>query len=883
MATTYVTVDQGFDEAYYLAAKAAQMTASTGQTWTVSAVQNALSAAGLTAEEHYSLYGYAEGLSPNAYYNDDYYAASKAAELNAESYEGRTNWTADEFRVLWQQSSGSSNLYTHYMTYGSTEDGVNPSSGFDDDSYYAAKAAHDGTTVAEAKAAIQDAGLNAVSHYLLYGQYENLSYTPSSVPAGTTQTLTISQDTFTGADFSAPLVTNSAGHLQETLQTVDSLNGSGTTAVLNASLQNDGTTPPTPTMTNVATVNLTSYAENSSLDASLITGTTTWGDINSAKSLVINNIQQLPSSFVMQNVTSAGFSASIVNGAMTGTADAVGLTLNGVTNAGGTSIFTIANATAGGTAVIETLNINTTGAASALQDIVLPGDTSATTGLHTINITGDQNLSVTNALGASITTVNAADFTGNLTLNLSNSAHDLTVTGGHGADTLNLATAANVTVSGGDGNDAFSLGTHLDGGDVIDGGSGVNTLSANIGSQAITGLHIANIQTLDLVGATTSGTIDLSGVTGITTLHMGSQGSSAAIDTVTHAGSDLTTIDFTSASATGAAQTFSGLSFGNSYSGTSDTLAVNINNGGTALAGANLFTVGALTLNGAEHVGITVADGGATLSGGISGTTLSDLTLTASGSLTTTGITGGTLTANSITSVNATGITGNADLGTITGLLDGATITLGNGGSNVAVTTNAFNTASDFVHVTGGTGADTLSAAGWAGNSILSGGAGADTLTGGTGTSSITGGTGNDTLTAGAGTNTFSFAEGDTSIGSTTTPGHDTITNYGTGTNIIHDSTDVLSAMATTTGGLTINGNGLVTGGAADVSEFVTHASASSTAGAAAVYDDGTHSYIFISDGSAGLTDGDLLIQLTGVNTLGTGLTISGHDITAVA
>jgi hypothetical protein len=56
--------------------------------------------------------------------------------------------------------------------------------------------------------------------------------------------------------------------------------------------------------------------------------------------------------------------------------------------------------------------------------------------------------------------------------------------------------------------------------------------------------------------------------------------------------------------------------------------------------------------------------------------------------------------------------------------------------------------------------------------------------------------------------------------------------------------------------------------------------STTTTAGSALVYDDGTDSHLFISDGVAGVGANDVLITLEGVTGLAHGFTIFSGDIT---
>lgn len=185
-----MATDSWFDASYYLAAKAAALNSASGGTaWTTSSVEAAIRDCGLTPEEHYNLYGWGEGLSPNAYYNENEYLASKVAALNSAQYLGRTDWTVDDFRAMW-----TGNPFQHYLQYGAFEANVNPSSIFNDDDYYAAKAtAMNGAggggggmhwNAAAVEHAFQQSGLCPIAHYMAYGQGEGF-YTPGGSTATT--------------------------------------------------------------------------------------------------------------------------------------------------------------------------------------------------------------------------------------------------------------------------------------------------------------------------------------------------------------------------------------------------------------------------------------------------------------------------------------------------------------------------------------------------------------------------------------------------------------------------------------------------------------------------------------------------------------------------
>ena len=209
---------------------------------------------------------------------------------------------------------------------------------------------------------------------------------------------------------------------------------------------------------------------------------------------------------------------------------------------------------------------------------------------------------------------------------------------------------------------------------------------------------------------------------------------------------------------------------------------------------------------------------------------------------------------------NITGLKGNIDAHGINGA--------------ISVTAAA---GTDFdVSITGGNGAD-----------LLTGGAGDDLIIGGDGADQLNGGIGADRLTGGSGNDTFLFAAG--ASGLPTTTGFDTIVDWFNGADTIDFGTTALTIDTGT--GLAPGANpepssGLYrVGNYADLAAFLADLAKSTTtvAGSTLTYDDGTHSYLFVSDGLAGLGVNDVLIQLNAVTGLSVGATIVGGDITAFA
>lgn len=172
-------------------------------------------------------------------------------------------------------------------------------------------------------------------------------------------------------------------------------------------------------------------------------------------------------------------------------ATSASLTLNGVkTNTTKDVAVTGAKVTA--------LNIATTGAASTV------GNLNVDAKMVTVNITGDKDLTITDAVEEAVEVVNAAAFTGKLSVKTANQATtpdataaggtvdliDITVLGGSGNDTINVASNASdneISVNGGAGDDkvviaatgtaTLTVATSTNAGDSIVGGEGSDTLS----------------------------------------------------------------------------------------------------------------------------------------------------------------------------------------------------------------------------------------------------------------------------------------------------------------------------------------------------------------------------------------------------------------------
>ena len=169
-----------FEEDYYLEQKLAQLQA-TDKSWAskdVDDVKSAFTAAGLTAYEHFVAYGNAEWVSPNSAFDVNYYLASKAVQCNNIAADGKTDWTIQD--VVDALEAAGLSAWEHYTLYGAAE-GVDPSADFSTDQYFQDKLVQlnkedgGGWTLDAVKAAFVESGLNPLAHSVEYGEAEGLA------------------------------------------------------------------------------------------------------------------------------------------------------------------------------------------------------------------------------------------------------------------------------------------------------------------------------------------------------------------------------------------------------------------------------------------------------------------------------------------------------------------------------------------------------------------------------------------------------------------------------------------------------------------------------------------------------------------------------------
>lgn len=510
----------GFDESFYLDGKLTALKA-TYQEWTTKTTADlkaTLQSMGFTPEQHYQKFGYAEGLNPNKYFNSDQYVLFKAKSMFAANLFISIDAAKAAFLKAWP-----TNPYDHYLKYGGTE-GIDPSNLFDSSAYLTSKLAdlkadnatlYSSWTTADVAKAIANAGMTPLGHYLQYGKTEGVDPTPVPLneaisdediaTPGASAVLTVNQDTVVGAKIDGPIFTSTMTGAQiQTLTTVDKITGtSAVTDVLNATL--NGTEASTkPTINGIETVNLTAILPIASVfDAENSAGIKLIGSVDSSANLTIRNLAAGTNAQVISTAGSVSTLFQYANSVVSGTTDSVTLYANNI-GRGDVALVNqrvnLRGETAGG---FETLNVVSTGAASRLLDLgsdptvgIGVSSTAVGNALRTVNVTGDANFRVDNAL-LNVTKVDATGFTGNLRVSL-DAAKDVTVIGGKGADRFNFAGGLTNTdsVDGGDGRDTIVVTTNTA---IADGNkiSNVEILHNQAGAATI--YNLAKVASLDAV------------------------------------------------------------------------------------------------------------------------------------------------------------------------------------------------------------------------------------------------------------------------------------------------------------------------------------------------------------------------------------------------
>lgn len=804
------------------------------------------------------------------------YGASEA--LNGASSRSPAPWFDVQYYLsanpdLLTSGLTGAQLFEHFVTYGINEGRV-PSANaaqMTDASLLAyAKGNADLATafgVAADATSLTDAQRDGLAnHFYEYGYKEGRAdapFTPDTNP-GQTFTLTTGVDSISSAgatlnNGATTVTAPGAGNdtlnavVATTLQVSDSIDlagGTNTANLINAANQNVDLTT-VPYLRNVQVLNYTDVeaANANAVDAVVLPQLTTFNVNGSLAGVTLNNATSTIGTFGISNIATkdaGNLTVNYVAGQNTGTADAATLNLSSVAaqaGAGAGDFATIAFAGAAANQGVETLNVVATG--TNRVDAITSADNAAST-LTALNISGTGSLRIDNALdfagtGAITGTVDASKNSGGVT--------------------VTLGAGENVKFVGGSGNDRVNAVATLTSGDVLDGGTGTNTISQDaIASVALANYtNVTNFQTLAITGQAT-GTLDTSLVpASITTFAMeggvaaGFTGASKLVsgDTVTFNSIDNTVTDATFALATA--------------TGTADALNLKV----TKQDADKAFTK--LTATGFETINLDVRTGTNATVNTLTLTQLIDADLT---TLTITGdeqitLGGAAWSTGNLTTLNASGVNKAV---TVTGDVQfnnsGASLSTGAGTDAItfSVATNAtlavnageqtVNTLGDTLNLTGAqTGnttvdlsstTDQITKVNGANNAPVQvgfenvsaaavTGAGTLTLTGSAGTNVITAstaGTGKTTITGGDGVDFISVANGaaanasvDTIVVSATTAANaDIITGFSGGA-----GADVFKYTGTL-----VNGTGTAADGIA-ASEVLVQAAGGDATGAATI------------------------------------------------
>jgi hypothetical protein len=497
--------------------------------------------------------------------------------------------------------------------------------------------------------------------------------------------------------------------------------------------------------------------------------------------------------------------------------------------------------------------------------------------LTTVNYSGAGTTTFFGTNPTTIATLNASSATGGLTFDLSASTGaNQTITGGSGGDTLTVDLQRNITLDAGAGSDvvaltnavAANLSSTLGSADSIKGGDGTDVLSllaagaaALAGDTAADRAVISGFERLRVSDDLNGNTFDISAF-GLNYLQVGADITTAAA--TVNGFTSGATVEFRAANATAATQFVLNVGItGATGAGTpNDTLNLVLN--------ADLINQGTAGAIDTESVQIEV---------GVSG--INKLNVSTADRDNTNGATtrddGYTLTLTNDNNVDTITVTGDRELSFTSTTSTAALATINASGSSGDLIVNlTANGLTQGVSVTGSTGTNTIT-----------GTAFGDVIIGGGQSDNITGGAGADALTGGAGADTFVFAAG-SSGGAPSATVFDTIADFGKNSDIIDHASDIaiVTNGTASSGTAAINAEGIATFNAADntlalrivAAESGINAGGAAAAGQTVIFEFGSDSYVFVSDGVDGVAANDVLVKLTGVTGL-TDSTIANNNL----
>ena len=521
-----------FDYEFYMGAKLVQMQkADPAGDWNMSKLVDAFAQNGFVDEDgaydHFTQFGAAEEVAPNADFNASEYYAAKAAQFYGVEPSAVTELQIANVKAIINQAG--MNAWTHYQQFGSNE-GVNPSNAFDADAYLAAKATAmgDGWTAEKVAEAIKGNGMTVLEHYLTYaGKGEGVTFpvpddqkVPASNP-GETFTLTAGRDVFTGTDgndiFNANLLMNPSSGTVNTasFNVTDELDGGKGNDTLNVELTGSFTDANLGSVKNIENVNFT-IDNTATADLSTWTGlehlnvnqlgtaaVQGW-TVSGAKTVSVKggSTVTVTDSAATGDDTLVTVSAEGATGLVTVSSDALTtLNLTGVgsgatvTAAAGERALTVNMNNVTGTvadATATTLNVNATGAAST--GVTLTADAATAVNINAdealtltavnaaaatgLTIKGDSLVTISALTANELTTISAAESTGGVIITPMLGTN-VAFTGSSAADAITLGGSTKATDMGA-GNDKVTLSAAIAAAGSLKMGEGDDTVTVDV-------------------------------------------------------------------------------------------------------------------------------------------------------------------------------------------------------------------------------------------------------------------------------------------------------------------------------------------------------------------------------------------------------------------
>lgn len=516
----------------YFENKLSQMQASNAD-YTAQKLMDAFNEAGYTIEgldgeqitasanqlfRHFTDYGNAENVSPNNYFDVNFYKAAKVNALNEAGTQtppdGAAEWTTANLDAF--MASLGLSYWDHYTLYGTLE-GLNPSAQFNTNRYLDLKLAQlnsetnpqplpdgsDGPWTREALCeALRDAGLNAIEHYELYNVMDGVGYVPGSERPATTYKLIAGDEVATDNGVSTDFV-GIVDVANGTLNPGDQITGTNNDDALSVTLntlwsgfQGKGSLRGVPVVNIHEGSNQYDYSGVGSENVSTY-------NVHGNADLV--NLQEGVKNVNLFDVDSAAVDVRFAASAVKGKADSLTLGVanvarevideNGETRQERVHVYTNG---------IEDLVVNSQQAIAA-RDAESEAKTENRVVVHdadlaTLGITGAADLKLHNS-DAKLTSIDASTATGDLYIQANQASRLSKAILGQGDDTLVAAMLQrNASVDGGEGVDAIVLGNGSNG-----------TYNLNTNDIETLGLHGTNAVTINAAKMSGLSNVELEG------------------------------------------------------------------------------------------------------------------------------------------------------------------------------------------------------------------------------------------------------------------------------------------------------------------------------------------------------------------------------------